>query len=139
MMQRQYKMGYKAKENIKSAIREILKTKTEVGFAFLHGSFLEDGSFHDIDVAVFISEDEIPEDFLDYELFLSSILESRVRLPVDVKILNHAPIAFRYEVTRGEAISCRDEEARLRFVENAWNEYLDYKPVAEYIIRELAA
>jgi predicted nucleotidyltransferase len=139
MMQRQYKMDYKAKENIKSAIREILKTKTEVGFAFLHGSFLEERSFHDIDVAVFISEDEIPEDFLDYELSLSSILEGRVRLPIDVKILNHAPIAFRYEVTRGKVILSSDEEARLRFVENTWNEYLDYKPIAEYIIRELAA
>jgi len=53
--------------------------------------------------------------------------------------LNHAPIAFRYEITRGEVILCRDEEARLKFVENAWNEYLDYRPIAEYIIRELAA
>ena len=130
-------MDVKAKEKIKSAIREILKTKKEVGFAFLHGSFLEERSFHDIDVAVFISE--VPEDFFDYELSLSSILEDRIRLPIDVKILNHAPIAFRYEVTRGEVILSRDEEARLRFVENAWNEYLDYKPIAEYIIRELAA
>lgn len=70
---------------------------------------------------------------------LSSILEGKARLPIDVKILNHAPIAFRYEVTRREAIFSRDEDARLRFVENAWNEYLDYKPVAEYILRELAA
>lgn len=138
MMHKQYKMDYKAKENIKSAIRKILKTKTEVGFAFLHGSFLEERSFHDIDVAVFISEDEIPDDFFDYELSLSSILEGRVRLPMDVKILNHAPLAFRYEVTRGEVIFSRDEEARLRFVENAWNQYLDYKPIAEYIVRELS-
>ncbi|MCX9029528.1 MAG: nucleotidyltransferase domain-containing protein [Candidatus Methanoperedens sp.] len=130
-------MDVKAKENIKSAIREILKTKKEVRFAFLHGSFLEERSFHDIDVAVFISG--IPEDFFDYELSLSSILEGRIRLPLDVKILNYAPLAFRYEVTRGEVIFSRDEETRLRFIENTWNEYMDYKPVAEYIVRELAA
>ena len=139
MMLREYKLDNKAKENIKVSIREILKTKKEVGFAFLHGSFLEERSFHDIDVAVFISEDGISEDLFKYELSLSSILEDRVRLPMDVKILNHAPIAFRYEVTRGEVIFSRKEEARLRFVENAWNDYLDYKPVAEYIVRELAA
>ncbi|HMB46174.1 MAG TPA: nucleotidyltransferase domain-containing protein [Candidatus Methanoperedens sp.] len=139
MMHREYKLDDNAKENIKSAITEILKTKTEVGFAFLHGSFLKERSFHDIDIAVFICEDGIPENLFEYELSLSSILEGRVRLPMDVKILNHAPIAFRYEVTRGEVIFSRDEEARFRFVENTWNEYLDYKPVAEYIIRELAA
>lgn len=65
--------------------------------------------------------------------------KGKAGLPMDVKILNHAPIAFRYEVTRGEVIFSRDEEARLRFVENTWNEYLDYKPVAENILRELAA
>lgn len=139
MMHREYKLDNKAKENIKSAIREILKTKMEVDFAFLHGSFLEERSFHDIDVAVFISKDGIPEDFFDYELSLSSILEGRIRLPLDVKILNYAPLAFRYEVTRGEVIFSRDEETRLRFIENTWNEYMDYKPVAEYIVRELAA
>ena len=139
MMHREYKLTNKTKENIKSAIMEILKTKKEVGFAFLHGSFLEERSFHDIDISVYICEDGIPEDLLEYELSLSSVLEGRIRLPVDVKILNKAPIAFRYEVTRGEVIFSRNEEARLRFVENTWNEYLDYKPVAEYIIRELAA
>ena len=135
-MQREYKMDDKDKDNIKSAIREILKTKKEIGFAFLHGSFLEKRSFHDIDVAVFISEDGILDHF-EYELSLSSILESSVRLPMDVKILNHAPLAFRYEVTRREVIFSRNEEARLWFVENAWNEYLDYKPVAENILRQL--
>jgi len=139
MIQREYKMDNKAKENIKSAIREILNTRKEVDFAFLHGSFLEERSFHDIDIAVFINGDGIPEDLFEYELSLSSSLEDRVRLPMDVKILNLAPIAFRYEVTRGEVISSRNEEARLGFVENAWNEYLDYKPIAEYIVRELAA
>jgi uncharacterized protein len=72
-------------------------------------------------------------------LSLSSILEGRIRLPLDVKILNYAPLAFRYEVTRGEVIFSSDEETRLRFIENTWNEYMDYKPVAEYIVRELAA
>lgn len=139
MIQREYKMDNKAKENIKSAIREILNTRKEVDFAFLHGSFLEERSFHDIDIAVFINGDKIPEDLFEYELSLSSILEDRVRLLMDVKILNLAPIAFRYEVTRGEVISSRNEEARLRFIENVWNEYLDYKPIAEYIVRELAA
>jgi len=47
----------------------------------------------------------IPEDLLEYELSLSSVLEGMIRLPVDVKILNQAPIAFRYEVTRGKSYS----------------------------------
>lgn len=139
MMHREYKLDNKAKENIKLDIREILRTKKEIGFAFLHGSFLEERSFHDIDVAVFISKYGMPEDLFEYELSLLSILEGRIRLPMDVKILNHAPLAFRYEVTRGEVIFSRNEKARLRFVENTWNEYLDYKPIAEYILRELAA
>ncbi len=139
MNQRLYKLDNKAKENIRSAIKEILKTRMEVEFAYLYGSFLEQRGFHDIDVAVFINEKEMPKDLLEFELSLSSILESIVRLPMDVKVLNHAPVGFRYEVTCGEAIFSRDEETRFRFIEKTWIEYLDYKPVAESILRELVA
>lgn len=138
-MKKAFRLNSLAKEKIRTALNEILKTRTEIRFAFLHGSFLEMRSFHDVDVAVYLYNEEIPEDLLEYELSLSSILEGSIRMPMDVKILNFAPIAFRYEVTRGEVIFSRDEEARFGFIENTWNEYLDYRPVAEQILQDLAA
>lgn len=138
-MKKAFRLNSLAKEKIRTALNEILKTRTEIRFAFLHGSFPEERSFHDVDVAVYLYNQEIPEDLLKYELSLSSILEERIRLPVDIKILNTAPLGFRYEVTRGEVIFSRDEEARFGFIENTWNEYLDYKPVAEQILQDLAA
>jgi len=48
---------------------------------------------------------------LDYEIELSLELEKELRLPVDVKLLNYAPLRFRYKVTKGEAVFSRDEDA----------------------------
>jgi predicted nucleotidyltransferase len=78
-------------------------------------------------------------DPLEYELSISSMLEQRIKLPVDVRVLNHAPNSFCYEVTRGEVVFSRNEEVRFNFIERTWNEYLDYKPVVEGILHELAA
>lgn len=57
---------------------------------------------------------------LDYQLGLSAEVERAVRLPADNKILNYAPLGFRFWVTRGEPLVLRDEEEWLDFRERTW-------------------
>nr|AAU83094.1 putative nucleotidyltransferase [uncultured archaeon GZfos26E7] len=137
MMEQRFKLDKKDKQKIREILKETIATIREVEFAHIHGSFTGDGGFHDIDVAIYVRTEYM--DPLEYELSISSMLEQRIKLPVDVRVLNHAPNSFCYEVTRGEVVFSRNEEVRFNFIERTWNEYLDYKPVVEGILHELAA
>ncbi|WP_048098095.1 nucleotidyltransferase domain-containing protein [Archaeoglobus sulfaticallidus] len=122
---------------MKKKIKKILAEKDEVIFAYLHGSFNEI-YFRDVDIAVYVDENKV-EDFLDYELKLSAEIEKAVRLPVDVRVLNSAPLSFKYKTIKGELLTSKNEEIRFRFIERILMEYLDFKPIEEKIIEEILA
>lgn len=138
MIGQRFKPDNRGKNRIRGILKEVIATIKEVEFAYIYGSFPEDWGFHDIDVAVYLTRTE-HVDPLECEMSIASMLEQRIRLPVDVRVLNHAPNSFCYEVTRGEVIFSRDEEMRFSFVERTWNKYLDFKPVMESILHELVA
>ena len=49
--------------------------------------------------------------------------------PVDIVVLNKAPILLRYQVLKyGEIIYCRSEEERIKFHEETIRLYLDFLP-----------
>ncbi len=138
MIEHRFKADNKEKQKIRSILKEAIGPIKEVEFAYIYGSFLKDSGFHDIDVAVYLHRIEHVDPF-EYELSISSILEKRIRFPVDVRVLNYAPNSFCYEVTRGEVIFSRNEGLRFGFIERTWNIYLDYKPVIKNILRDLVA
>ena len=107
---------------------ENLKTHNEVIFAYLFGSFVEDLPFHDIDIGVYLSIIR-EEESTFFGLDLSQTLSIRLKIPVDVRVLNFASIPFLYHVIRGNLILERDEEIRLNFVERITARYLDLKPL----------
>ena len=139
MMDKTYKLSTEQKENVKKKLADILSFHEDVIFAYLLGSFLDQGSFHDIDVAVYTAQEIGKDDVLDYEISLSLELARAVNLPVDVKVIRYAPLGFKYEVIRSEVVFCRDDDTRFDFVERTWAEYFDFKPVAEYMLKEITA
>ncbi|MFQ6052335.1 MAG: nucleotidyltransferase domain-containing protein [Candidatus Hydrothermarchaeota archaeon] len=123
---------------IKETLKSLLEKRDEIIFAYLHGSFLEDYGFKDIDIAIFIDEKKVKrEECLDYEIDLSITLEKIIRFPVDVKVLNYAPLGLKYEITKGEVILSRDEERRFNFIEWVWRDYLDFKPLEKQILMDM--
>lgn len=97
-----YAISKEEKEEVRRVIIDALKDKGEIIFAYLHGSFLE-GGFQDVDVAVYLSELKISSkrEVLRCELELERELEEVISLPIDVRILNHAPLYFKFEVIKG--------------------------------------
>src|SRR3989338_10149445 len=88
------------KEKLTKGIKRLLEDKIEILFSYLHGSFIEDIKFNDIDVAIYVDENMVSrEKAMDYEFALSDELEDAVKLPVDVKVINYAPLAFHYHAT----------------------------------------
>ncbi|MBC7225748.1 MAG: nucleotidyltransferase domain-containing protein [Thermoflexales bacterium] len=121
-----------------ATLQGVLEAQPDVRFAYLYGSFLEDLPFHDVDVAVYL-EDGV--DFTDRALELAEVAERALReaghpLPVDVRVLNPAPLGFRYHVFRGQLLLSREEDLRVREVVQTLTRYLDVKPLIRAALRE---
>jgi len=134
-----HQLGNAEKRAVKNQLRERLAVRPEVRFAYLHGSFLDADRFGDIDIAVSVERGSLSgADPTTYELTLEAVLERGLGLPVDVRVVENAPPSFRYAVTLGEELFVRDREAWATFRERTWNEYLDFAPLREEALRDLA-
>jgi hypothetical protein len=71
-----------------------------------------------------------------YGLEVSEELSLLVKVPVDVRVMNFAPVAFRFHVIRGRLIVDKDEDARCALMEDATRRYLDMKPLLHRAIKE---
>ena len=127
------------REQILEAIRQSLEARPEVLFAYAHGSFLEDLPVHDLDLAIYL-EPIRGENATLVSMELAADLERAIRpalrLPVDVRLLNQAPIGFRYHAFRGRLLSSRDEAIRCAVIERTIALYLDLKPILEQALKD---
>jgi predicted nucleotidyltransferase len=132
------------REAILHTLQRDLEAQPRVVFAYVHGSFLEDRPFHDVDVAVYVDPAGEREMSL-FALDLASSLEESlartpdravVYLPVDVRVLNRAPLGFCYHVFRGKLLCSRDDTVRTQWVERVVSRYLDLKPLRQRALKE---
>jgi hypothetical protein len=99
-------------------------------FAYVHGGFLEVDVFRDVDVAVWVGEGE---EAFKYEVDLSARLGGELGVPIDIRVLNGAPLPFRYHVfSRGRLLFSKDEGLRFRVVDEAVRMYADLKMLRGY-------
>lgn len=115
------------REQIYLRLRHELARVPGVRFAYLYGSFLESDRIHDVDVGLFLDEPVTAHQtgLLDS---LSVTLRAAVHLPVDLRILNDAPLTFLYHALRGRLLSCRDEAFLTDLIEDIARRYLDLAP-----------
>ena len=138
MEQKRRVLDRQARQRIKRRLAELLQERDEVLFAYLYGSFMEEMPFHDIDVGLYISA-VTEEESIDYMLDCGQQLSHALGLPVDVRVLNFAPVPFLFHAIRGELLLEKDEEVRVRVVERTVQRYLDMAPLIRRAIREAFA
>lgn len=98
--------------------------------AYLFGSLArgEAGAGSDVDVAVLFEVDP-PRTLDGLYLDLADDLTGALRRPVDLVVLNHAPVDLVHRVLRdGVLVVERDRSARIRFEVRARNRYFDLLP-----------
>jgi predicted nucleotidyltransferase len=124
------------KESIIESIKVCLKNRSDVIFAYLHGSFFIEDRFKDIDIAVYL--DPLPPSLLEAELELEANLSNVVkRYPVDTRILNNASLSFRYNVIKnGQPIVVNNDNIRSDFVEATLSYYFDFSPFLKEYLKE---
>jgi len=124
-------------------LREItafLDNEEAILFAYVYGSFCGEDGFNDIDVAVYVNETAITkDDRLDYQLGLAVRLERALKqYSIDSRILNNAPLSFRFSViTHGDLICAKDEKVRVSFEAMTRSLYFDFKPHAQFYYQHL--
>lgn len=137
-MKPRYVVDLAGKQELKVRLRERLAAQPEVRFAYLHGSFLERETLGDVDVAVsVVPGGPAGAGPTAYELALEGLLEQGLGVPVDVRVLEDAPVSFQYAVTKGETLFVREPEAWAAFRERTWCAYLDFAPLREEVLRDL--
>jgi predicted nucleotidyltransferase len=125
------------REQIEDALRRELQGRPEVVLALLHGSFATGGPYRDVDVAISLGPGRPSRgERFRYALDLSVDLRLRLGCPVDVRVLDDAPLAFRYHALGGRPLVVRDESLLDELRARTWDEYLDFKPFARRYLRE---
>lgn len=124
---------------LRDKITEVLARRPEILFAMLYGSAAEGYEFRDLDIAVYLDRAKVAtgNDY-DYAFALADELEAVTGFAVDVRVVNNAPLPFRYNVSRGQPLLIQDPEIYYAFLERAWDEYLDFEPVAMQYLQEMA-
>ena len=124
------------KEHVTEEIKAFLRGQPDIIFAYLHGSFLKADRFRDIDMALFLRNPT--SSTLQAEIRLEEEL-SRVikRFPVEIRVLNYAPLSFRYNVIKdGCAIAVFNDALRCEFVESTLRDYFDFAPFRKLYLQE---
>lgn len=108
-------------------LRAELEKEAAVVFAYLYGSLLDSETVHDVDVGLYLRE-PIAGGSSSVASELSSRFTAMAGLPVDVRVLNGAPLSFLYHVLRGRLLVCHDEELLSAILEDVARRYLDLAP-----------
>lgn len=118
-------------EVIKQMLADRLARRPEIVFAILYGSAAKGCAFRDVDVAVWADEVHLAQcNRYTYLFELADELERAILHPIDVRMVNDAPLPFRYTISRGVPIFVRDDEALADFLSRTWDEYFDFEPMA---------
>lgn len=116
------------REDVLVKLRVELERASGVCFAYVYGSVLEFDRVHDVDVGIFL-DDTATAQQTDMVNALSVKLTATVGLPVEVRVLNEAPLSFLYHVLRGRLLLCRNENFLTDMLEDVARRYLDLAPL----------
>jgi predicted nucleotidyltransferase len=123
---------------LKEALARCLADRPEILFALLYGSAAEGVPFRDLDIGIFVERTSVPPaKEWAYAFALADDVSSVVPYPIDVWVVNDAPLPFRYSVSKGIALVVNDPDALAAFLTRTWDEFLDFRPVAMRYLEEL--
>lgn len=134
-----FHLSPKVKEALCEQLGQIMLGRPEIVYAYVHGSFVTQEYFRDLDVAVWIDDRLWPEHSFAYEDEVAQEIvgQTRREFPVDVRILNKASIPFQYKVFQGTLLVDRDPKLRVQRIEYIVGRYLDLKPILMHALREV--
>ena len=130
-MKNRMRISADQKETVINKIKEYLNKRQEILFAYIFGSFVESEEFSDVDIALYVDG----EFSLKYEFEIEDDLERILKLPVDARVINNAPVSFAYGVLK-DGMLIKDNDVRTDFQMIKFKEYMDYVHLRDEYIRD---
>ncbi len=126
------------RKEILKVIKDQLYAEPTIIFAFVFGSFLDGIAFRDIDIGIFVTHVR-SRSLIDFELDLSRHVEEALPQSsrVDIKVINSAPLPFRFSVIRGKLLFSRDDRLLDEFVISTVRQYIDFAPLRIHYLKEV--
>ena len=137
MLDRLFDVDSVQRVEIARLVASTLSDDAHVVFAYLHGSFVGDRPFHDIDVGVYLNT--APVEHTRRAVELADRLSRRVGYPVDVRVLNEAPVPFVFHALQGTLLISHDDACLADVLERSGRRYLDLAPVLRRATRDAFA
>ena len=123
-----YTLSMEKRVIILKRLREVLEPRGRLVFVVIFGSFISKSFFRDIDLGVYLKE--FHGDAVDAAVYaeeLSAELTRRIGIPIDVVVLNYAPMWLKLRALKGKVIIDRDPIQRLALKLAAIDNHLTQK------------
>lgn len=135
---RTHHLSTEEKEKVLQGAAASLGRHEEILFAYALGSFLEEGPFRDLDLVVYVQPGESQYLGFRYEDGLAQEVTHDLNLPfpVDLRLLNGAPLAFQYHAFHGRLLLDRDPDRRVDLLACVLSRYFDIKPIIAHHMKE---
>jgi len=131
---KKHALDEEGRSEIRVRLAEALSAHPEVVFAYVHGSFVKEREFRDIDVAAYAPGIQDPTSF---ESDASNDLSRRTGFPVEVRLIHGAPVAFQMAAIRdGLVLVSRSDEVRTEFIEKVGKRYREYAHFRNLFLQE---
>ena len=131
------KLSDKDKQDLINTISNIFRTKKDIVFAYIFGSFISKDEFKDIDIGVYIDNIETAT-ILNYEMKLELESEDILGIPVDIRIINNAPISFVYNILKDKIVMIDNNiDLRSDFEGLVYKKYFDFQYFRKEYLREI--
>ena len=126
-----------AKDEILRHLTSCLETRGEIETVYVFGSFLEKAPFSDIDLGIMTQVE--PQNPIDYEIQMEQELQGEIGFPVDVRVINAAPVPFVYNIVRhGLLLIDKDSSRRADFESLILRKYFDFQYYRLRYLKEVA-
>ncbi|MHB8918489.1 MAG: nucleotidyltransferase domain-containing protein [Desulfocucumaceae bacterium] len=138
--QKKYHMVDADKNSLQKNLADALMDNRSIIFTYVHGSFLTEVPFGDIDIAIYLDETALPGEsqIVRQELSMEMEMEDKFGYPFDVRVINGAPLSFRYNVLKnGKLLFSRDEDLSTDFAARTIDDYIDFLPYRKRYLREV--
>ena len=119
------------KKVLENKIRELLFSKPEISFAYIFGSFVKTEHYHDIDVAVYITDgfnkDDMKKFPYGYESTIAGAIMHLLHTDkIDLVVLNNAPLLITNRIiNKGKLLFDKDKFKRVAFENNNRKMFID--------------
>jgi len=121
---------------IQKIISCLFEQHDEILTVYIFGSFISARYFSDVDIGIIAAMDLSKP--LEFELELENRLEKVIKYPVDVRILNQAPLSFAQNVFRsGRVIIDKNPNLRADFEGRILKQYFDFSPFQQRYLQEV--